>query len=59
MKWFKKKGLCFNVGLEVLCGIICLVGALAAVMGYVFEAIIGAAVVGVIGIFAAGGDVSI
>ena len=58
MKWFKKKGLWFSMGLEVLCGLVCLLGGLAVIMGFIVEAVVGVAVLGVIALIAAGGDIS-
>ena len=59
MKWFKKKGLWFSLGFEILCGLICFAGGLAVIMGFVVETVIAAAVLAVIGIIAAGGDISV
>jgi hypothetical protein len=59
MKWFKKKGLCFSLGLEILAGVICFAGSIAVIAGYIVEAVIGAVILAAIGIFAAGGDVSV
>jgi hypothetical protein len=59
MKWFKKKGLWFSVGFEVLCGIVGLVVGIAAIAGFILEAVIGAAVLTIVAIIAAGGDISV
>jgi hypothetical protein len=59
MKWWKKKGLWFSVGFEVLGGAACLAVGLALICGFIVEAVIGAVVLGVIAIFASGGDISI
>jgi hypothetical protein len=59
MKWFKKKGLWFSVGVELICAVLGLAAGIAAIAGFVTVAVITAAglVLGLL--FAAGGDISV
>jgi hypothetical protein len=59
MKWFKKKGFWFSVGLEVIMGVLCFAAAIAAIAGLVAYAVATVAIVVVAAIFAAGGDISV
>lgn len=59
MKWFKKKGLWFSVGLEVIMGVLCLAAGIAAIAGFLAYAVATVAVVVVAAIFASGGDISV
>jgi hypothetical protein len=59
MKWFKKKGLWFSVGFEVIVGVLGLVAGILAIVGFLAHAIGTVAVIAVALIIAAGGDISV
>jgi len=59
VKWFKKKGLWFRVGDEVIMGLLCFAAAIAAIAGFLVYAAGTVAVLVVAGIIAAGGDISV
>ena len=59
MKWWKKKGLWFGLGFELLGGAVCLAAGLALICGYMVEVLFGIVVLGLVAIFASGGDISI
>ena len=59
MKWFKKKGLWFSVGAEVIMALLCFGAAIAAIAGFLAYAVGTVAVLVVVGIIAAGGDISV
>jgi hypothetical protein len=59
MKWFKKKGLWFSVGVEVILATLGLVVGIAAIAGFAVAAVSTAAVLVVGAIIAAGGDISV
>jgi hypothetical protein len=58
MKWFKKKGLWFSVGVELICAVLGLAAGIAAIAGFVTFAVATVAVLVLGVIFAAGGDIS-
>jgi hypothetical protein len=59
MKWYKKKGLWFSVGVELICAVLGLVAGIAAIAGFAMFAVItcGVLVFGLL--FASGADVSV
>jgi len=59
MKWFKKKGLWFSVGFEVIVGMLGFVAGIAAIAGFLVHAVATAAVIVLALIVAAGGDISV
>ena len=59
VKWFKKKGLWFSVGFEVIVGLLGLVAGILAIVGFVAYAIGTAAIIAFALIIAAGGDISV
>ena len=59
MKWFKRKGLWFSIGVELIFAAIGLVAGIAAIAGFVTVAVITAAVLVLGVIFSAGGDISV
>jgi hypothetical protein len=59
MKWFKKRGLWFSVGFEVIVGVLGLVAGILALVGFLAYAVGTAAVIVLALIVAAGGDISV
>ena len=59
MKWYKRKGLWFDLGLERFGALLCFAGGIAVLSGLIAEMVIAAAVLSLIALIAAGGDVSI
>jgi hypothetical protein len=59
MKWWKKKGVWFSLGFELLGALVCLAGGVALLFGYIIHVIVAVVVLGIIAIFASGGDISI
>jgi hypothetical protein len=59
MKWFKKRGLWFSVGFEVILAVLGLAAGIAAIAGFIVYAVAAVAVMVVAAIVAAGGDISV